>query len=88
MKNIFELSFNEHISKETLNEWVNQCKLGALKLKRNHSKTKQEKHLLKQKNNNKQIKEEKVVKRSSSRQYLTYQKRCSLGIKLIFNYAA
>ena len=31
MKNIFELSFNEHISKELLNEWVNQCKLGKLK---------------------------------------------------------
>ena len=31
MKNIFELSFNEHISKELLNEWANQCKLGELK---------------------------------------------------------
>ena len=31
MKNIFELSFNEHISEELLKEWVNQCKLGELK---------------------------------------------------------
>ena len=31
MKNIFELSFNKHISKELLNEWANQCKLGELK---------------------------------------------------------
>ena len=31
VKNIFELSFNERISKELLNEWTNQCKLGELK---------------------------------------------------------
>ena len=31
MKNFFELGFNEHISEELLNEWVNQCKLGELK---------------------------------------------------------
>ena len=30
LKNIFELSFNEHISEELLNEWINQCKLGKL----------------------------------------------------------
>ena len=31
MKNIFKLSFNEHISEELLSEWVNQCKLWELK---------------------------------------------------------
>ena len=38
MKNIFELSFNEHISKELLNEWTNQCKLGELKSQLEFSK--------------------------------------------------
>ena len=38
MKNIFELSFNEHISKELLSEWANQCKLGKLKSKKEFSK--------------------------------------------------
>ena len=38
MKNIFELSFNEHISKELLNEWANQCKLGELKSQQEFSK--------------------------------------------------
>ena len=38
MKNIFKLSFNEHISKESLNEWVNQCKLGELKSQQECSK--------------------------------------------------
>ena len=37
MKNIFELSFNEHISKE-LNKWANQCKLGELKSQQEFSK--------------------------------------------------
>ena len=32
MKNTFKLSFDEHISEELLNEWVNQCKLGDLKI--------------------------------------------------------
>ena len=31
MKNMFELSFNEHISEELLNKWNPQCKLGKLK---------------------------------------------------------
>ena len=31
MKNISELSFDEHISKELFQEWANQCKLGELK---------------------------------------------------------
>ena len=38
MKNIFELSFNERISKELLNEWANQCKLGELKSQQEFSK--------------------------------------------------
>ena len=38
MKNIFELSFNEHISKEFLNEWANQCKLWELKSQQEFSK--------------------------------------------------
>ena len=29
---------NEHISKESLNEWVNQCKLGELKSQQECSK--------------------------------------------------
>ena len=37
MKNIFQLSFNERISKELLNEWANQCKLGELKSQKNQS---------------------------------------------------
>ena len=38
MKNIFELSFHECISKELLNEWANQCKLGELKSQQEFSK--------------------------------------------------
>ena len=38
MENIFELSFNEHISKELLNESANQCKLGELKSQQEFSK--------------------------------------------------
>ena len=38
MKNIFELSFNERISKELLNEWPNKCKLGELKSRQKFSK--------------------------------------------------
>ena len=38
MKNIFELSFTKHISKELLNEWANQCKLGELKPQQEFSK--------------------------------------------------
>ena len=38
LKNIFELSFNEHISKDLLNEWANQCKLGELKSQQVFSK--------------------------------------------------
>ena len=38
MKNIFELSFNKHISKELLNEWANQCKLGELKSQQEFSR--------------------------------------------------
>ena len=41
MKNIFELSFNEHISKELLNERANQCKLGELKSQQEFSKKKE-----------------------------------------------
>ena len=37
MKNIFKLSFNEHISEELLKEWVNQCKLGELKSQKEFS---------------------------------------------------
>ena len=35
---IFELSFNERISKELLNEWANQCKLGELKSQQEFSR--------------------------------------------------
>ena len=38
MKNISKLSFNEHTSKELLNEWANQCKLGELKSQQEFSK--------------------------------------------------
>ena len=38
MKNIFELSFSEHISKELLNEWENQFKLGELQSQQEFSK--------------------------------------------------
>ena len=38
MKNIFELSFNERISKELFNEWANQRKLGELKSQQEFSK--------------------------------------------------
>ena len=41
MKNIFELSFNKHISKELLNEWANQCKLGELKSQQEFSRKEQ-----------------------------------------------
>ena len=38
MKKNFELSFNEHISEELLNKWVNQCELGKLKSQLEFSK--------------------------------------------------
>ena len=38
MKNIFELSFNKHISKELLNYWANQYKLGKLKSQQEFSR--------------------------------------------------
>ena len=38
MKNISELSFDEHISKELFQEWANQCKLGELKSQQEFSK--------------------------------------------------
>ena len=41
MKNIFELSFNKHISKELLNDWANQCKLGELKSQQEFSRKEQ-----------------------------------------------
>ena len=80
MKNISELSFNKHISKELLNEWANQCKLGELKSQQGFSR--KEEWFIKnwmtekpvnQHNSEKGTNNEKRFKRSI--QYKTFNRR-------------